>query len=167
MQLARPGAACLLPPMNWAEPRMLCRQSLIANSPRKTPASDQPRIVCLGTIPKREPCSIYKDGLSHEMFLILILELLSVRRAKYFCLDTQLLSSSRVAHCCKVNQMKRFAGVLLLILVASVSSFAIQAERPHYHAHVLTHVAKYSYKAARTVVKEASKPVVYIGKQLV
>ncbi len=66
--------------------------------------------------------------------------------------------------------MKRFAGMLLLILAASVSAFAVQAEPPvkeHFHAHVITHAAKYTYKAGKAMVKEASKLIVYVGKQVV
>ena len=66
--------------------------------------------------------------------------------------------------------MKRFAGTLLLILAGSVSVFAIQNGQParqHFHAHVITHAAKYSYKAGRTVVREAAKPIVYVTKQVV
>lgn len=65
--------------------------------------------------------------------------------------------------------MKRFAGTLVLILAASVSAFAVQAEPPakHFHAHVITHAAKYSYKAGKTVVREVGKPIVYVTKQVV
>ncbi|MGC2208945.1 MAG: hypothetical protein WA532_02440 [Candidatus Korobacteraceae bacterium] len=66
--------------------------------------------------------------------------------------------------------MKRFAGILLLILAGSVSVFAIEPGQPaqqHFHAHVITHVAKYSYKTGRAVVREVAKPVVYVTKQVV
>lgn len=66
--------------------------------------------------------------------------------------------------------MKRIAGTLVLILAASVSAFAVQAETPakeHFHAHVITHAAKYSYKAGKTLVKEVGKPIVYVTKQVV
>jgi len=66
--------------------------------------------------------------------------------------------------------MKRFVGALLLALAVSGSAFAATRANPakhHFHAHVLSHVAKYSYKATKTVVKDAAKPIVYVGKQLV
>jgi hypothetical protein len=65
--------------------------------------------------------------------------------------------------------MKGFLGVLLLGLVASVPMFAaVQPEQPakHFHAHVISHIAKYSYKGGKAVVKEAAKPILYAGKQV-
>lgn len=66
--------------------------------------------------------------------------------------------------------MKRIACTILLLWVAScasVSAFAVQAPAKHFHAHVISNTAKYSYKAGKKVVKEVRNPIVYVGKQIV
>ena len=64
--------------------------------------------------------------------------------------------------------MKRLSGVFLLALATSVSAFAIQQPaRQHFHAHVISRTAMYTYRGTKVAVKEAAKPIVYVGKQVV
>jgi hypothetical protein len=66
--------------------------------------------------------------------------------------------------------MKRIVLTTIAGLILGVSAFAQNGEpdsNAHFHAHVLSHAAKYSYKAAKEVTKGGVKVATFAAKQLI